>query len=162
MQILVVKLDGNTVHNLPSLASMRNAQSIADVSWVEERQAAIILRDNPILDRLIEVGTKALRRGLMSGETLRAPRQQLRRLRASAFDLSPKSPAIARLSGARRVFRSCATSTASHPLLSRFLSIQKNVRMIRKNLAWVTRRWNAEFKRGTDAGLCFLRERPVA
>jgi hypothetical protein len=33
---------------------------------------------NPILDRLIEVGTKALRRGLMSGETLRAPRQQLR------------------------------------------------------------------------------------
>jgi hypothetical protein len=37
-----------------------------------------IFTSNPILDRLIEVGTKALRRGLMSGETLRAPRQQLR------------------------------------------------------------------------------------
>ena len=37
-----------------------------------------IIRDNPILDLLIEGGTKALRRGLMSGETLRAPRQQLR------------------------------------------------------------------------------------
>jgi hypothetical protein len=36
------------------------------------------LRDNPILNRLIVVGTKALRRGLVSGETLRAPRQQLR------------------------------------------------------------------------------------
>ena len=45
------------------------------------------LRDNPLSDRFIEVGTKALRPELMSGETLRAPRQQLRRLRASAFDL---------------------------------------------------------------------------
>jgi hypothetical protein len=44
-------------------------------------------RDNPLSYRFIEVGTKALRRELMSGETLRAPRQQLRRLRASAFDL---------------------------------------------------------------------------
>jgi hypothetical protein len=44
--------------------------------------------DNPISDHLIEVGTKALRRWLMSGETLRAPRQQLRPLGASAFVLS--------------------------------------------------------------------------
>jgi hypothetical protein len=43
------------------------------------------LRDNPVSDRAIEDGTKALRRGLMSGETLRAPRQQLRPLLASAF-----------------------------------------------------------------------------
>ena len=47
----------------------------------------------------------------MSGETLRAPRQQLRLLRASgAFDLALdfqgliKSAMIARLSGARRVY----------------------------------------------------------
>jgi len=33
------------------------------------------------LDHVIEVDTKALRHGLMSGETLRAPRQQLRLLR---------------------------------------------------------------------------------
>ncbi len=39
-------------------------------------------RDNPILHRVIEVDTKALKHGLMSGETLRAPRQQLRLLRA--------------------------------------------------------------------------------
>jgi len=43
-----------------------------------DRNNRINLLDNPILDRLIVVGTKALRRGLMSGETLRAPRQQLR------------------------------------------------------------------------------------
>jgi hypothetical protein len=46
---------------------MRNALSIAEVCWVQEQRAAEILRDNQILDRLIEVGTKALRRGLMSG-----------------------------------------------------------------------------------------------
>ena len=48
-----------------------------------------IFRDNPILDRLIEVGTKALRRGLMSGETLRAPRQQLRR-----YEPPPSTPLL--------------------------------------------------------------------
>src|SRR3979411_2530283 len=106
MRILIVKLGsiGDIVHPLPALAAMRRALPESEISWVVERRASEILKDNPILDRLIEVDTKALRRGLMSGETLRAPRQQLRLLRASAFDLLPKSRAIARLSGARRVF----------------------------------------------------------
>ena len=39
------------------------------------------------MDRVIEVDTKALRHGLMSGETLRAPRQQLRLLRTSGLCL---------------------------------------------------------------------------
>src|SRR6266436_2659724 len=123
---------------------MHNALSSASVFRVEEQRAAKILRDNPILARLIEVGTKALRRGLMSGETLRAPRQQLRRLRASAFDLLPKSPTIARLSGARRVFGFCFQAFGEPAIqrsLSPLLSIQKNVRVIRKNSALVTRYW---------------------
>jgi hypothetical protein len=119
---------------------MRKALSITIVSKLKKQRAAKLFRDNPILDRLIEVGTKALRRGLMSGETLRAPRQQLRRLRASAFDLLPKSPAIARLSGARCVFRFLGETlckAAIRPSQSGFLAIQKNVQVIRKNLAWV-------------------------
>src|SRR5437899_10986103 len=89
---------------------MRRGLPKAEISWAVERGSSEILRDNPFLDRLIEVDTKALRRGLMSGETLRAPRQQLRRLRASAFDLALdfqgllKSAFIARLSGARRIY----------------------------------------------------------
>jgi ADP-heptose:LPS heptosyltransferase len=167
MRIPFIKLDsiGTRVDNLPSLASMRKVLSIVEVSWVEESHAAEVLRDNPILDRIIEVGTKALRRGLMSGETLRAPRQQLRRLRASAFDLLPKSPAIARLSGARRVFGFCFQAFGEPAIqrsLSQLLSIQKNVRVIRKNSALVTRYWNAESKRRTHTVFCFLRERPVA
>ena len=84
MRILIVKLGsiGDIVHTLPSLAAMRRALPDSEISWVVERRSSEILKDNPILDRLIEVDTKALRRGLMSGETLRAPRQQLRLLRA--------------------------------------------------------------------------------
>jgi lipopolysaccharide heptosyltransferase I len=146
MRILIVKLGsiGDIVHTLPVLAAIRKAMPNSEISWVVERRAAEILRDNPILDRLIEVDTKALRRGLVSGETLRAPRQQLRQLRASTFDLAIdfqgllKSASIARLSGARRVFgfsREALREPASRVLLSKTISISKNSHVIRKNLA---------------------------
>ncbi|HEY3038849.1 MAG TPA: lipopolysaccharide heptosyltransferase I [Pyrinomonadaceae bacterium] len=146
MRILIVKLGsiGDIVHTLPALAAIRKALPHAEISWVVERRASEILRDNPLLDRLIEVDTKALRRGLMSGETLRAPRQQLRRLRASAFDLALdfqgllKSASIARLSGAHRVFgfsRQSLREPASRMLLSKSIRISENSHVIRKNLA---------------------------
>jgi len=146
MRILIVKLGsiGDIVHTLPALAAIRKAMPQAEISWVVESRASEILRDNPLLDRLIEVDTKALRRGLMSGETLRAPRQQLRQLRASAFDLALdfqglfKSATIARLSGARRVFgfsRDGLREPASRILLSESILISKNSHVIRKNLA---------------------------
>jgi lipopolysaccharide heptosyltransferase I len=145
MRILIVKLSsiGDIVHTLPALAALRAAMPQAEISWVVERRSAEILRDNPILDRLIEVDTKALRRGLMSGETLRAPRQQLRRLRASAFDLALdfqgllKSASIARLSGARRIFgysRAGLREPASALLLSRTIAVPRQTHVIRKSL----------------------------
>ncbi len=148
MRILIVKLGsiGDIVHTLPSLAAIRRALPNSEISWVVERRSAEILRDNPILDRLIEVDTKALRRGLMSGETLRAPRQQLRRLRASAFDLALdfqgllKSATIARLSGARRIFgfsREGLREPPSRFLLSRTVQVPKQIHVIRKGLELV-------------------------
>src|SRR6266542_2524464 len=145
MHILLVQLGsiGDIVHTLPALAAIRKALPQAEISWVVEHRAAEILRDNPLLDRLIEVDTKALRRGLMSGETLRAPRQQLRQLRVSAFDLALdfqgliKSASIARLSGSRRVFGYCRAAPrdpASRILISRSIPISKNSHVIRKNL----------------------------
>src|SRR5260370_18464489 len=112
MRILIVKLGsiGDIVDTLPALAAMRQALPDSEISWAVERGTSEILRDNPLLDRLIVIDTKALRRGLMSGETLRAPRRQLRLLRASAFDLALdfqgliKSAMVARLSGARRIY----------------------------------------------------------
>jgi len=149
MRILIVKLGsiGDIVHTLPALAAIRKAMPQAEISWVVERRASEILRDNPLLDRLIEVDTKALRRGLVSGETLRAPRQQLRQLRASAFDLALdfqgllKSASIARLSGARRIFgfsRASLREPASRILLSKSIPVSKNLHVIRKNLALVS------------------------
>ncbi len=146
MRILIVKLGsiGDVIHTLPSLAALREAMPKAEISWVVERRSSEILRDNPILDRLIEVDTKALRRGLMSGETLRAPRQQLRRLRASAFDLAIdfqgllKSASIARLSGARRVLgfsRAALREPASRVLLSKSIPVPSKTHVIRKNLS---------------------------
>jgi heptosyltransferase-1 len=148
VRILIVKLGsiGDIVHTLPSLAAIRRALPHAEISWVVERRSADILRDNPILDRLIEVDTKALRRGLMSGETLRAPRQQLRRLRVSAFDLALdfqgllKSATIARLSGARRVFgfsREGLREPPSRFLLSQSIQVPKQTHVIRKGLELV-------------------------
>src|SRR5262245_10213912 len=145
MRILIVKLGsiGDIVHTLPALAALRAAMPQAEISWVVARRSSEILRDNPLLDRLIEVDTKALRRGLMSGETLRAPRQQLRRLRASAFDLALdfqgllKSASIARLSGARRVFgysRAGLREPASALLLSRTVAVPQHTHVIRKSL----------------------------
>jgi heptosyltransferase-1 len=148
MRILIVKLGsiGDIVHTLPSLAAIRRALPNAEVSWVVESRAAEILRSNPVLDRLIVIDTKALRRGLMSGETLRAPRQQLRLLRASAFDLALdfqgliKSAMIARLSGARRIVgfaREALREPPSRILLQETVQVPKGLHVIRKNLALV-------------------------
>ena len=82
----------------------------------------------------------------MSGETLRAPRQQLRRLRASAFDLALdfqgllKSATIARLSGARSVFgfsREALREPPSRLLLSKSIPTSRNSHVILKNLTLV-------------------------
>src|SRR5438034_4612581 len=148
MRILIVKLGsiGDIVHTLPALAAMRRALPDSEISWVVERRSSEILRDNPVLDRLIEVDTKALRRGLMSGETLRAPRQQLRLLRASAFDLALdfqgllKSATVARLSGARRIYgfaRDALREPPSRVLLHKTVPIPNDSHVIRKNLALV-------------------------
>ena len=148
MRILIVKLGsiGDIVHTLPALDAIRKGLPQAEISWVVEHSTSEILRDNPLIDRLIEVDTKALRRGLMSGETLRAPRQQLRRLRASAFDVAIdfqgllKSASIARLSGARRVFgysREGLREPASAFLLSKRVHVPKQTHVIFKALQLV-------------------------
>jgi len=146
MRILIVKLGsiGDIVHTLPSLAAIGRALPRAQLSWVVEKRSAEILRDNPFLKTLIEVDTKALRRWPSSGETLQAPRQQLRRLRASSFDLALdfqgllKSATIARLSGASRIYgfaRPALREPASSLLLSKTVRVPPRANIVVKNLA---------------------------
>jgi heptosyltransferase I len=87
MRVLFVKT-GSLGNIISTLAVVRRARARTVIAWVVEQCAAEIPKDNPLVDRLIEVNTKALRRWPVSGETLLAPRQQLQRLRASAFDLA--------------------------------------------------------------------------
>ncbi len=146
MKILFVKLGsiGDIVHTLPALAAVRRALPGAEISWVVERGAAEILKDNPFLKTLIEVDTKGLRRVPLSGETLSATRRQLRRLRASPFDLSLdfqglfKSALVARLSGAKRragFGRASLREPLSRILLTQVIEVPAHIHVIRKNLA---------------------------
>jgi lipopolysaccharide heptosyltransferase I len=146
MKILFVKLGsiGDIVHTLPALAAVRRAVPRAKISWVVERRAAEILKDNHFLETLIEVDTKGLRRWPMSGETLPATRRQLRRLRASPFDLAIdfqgllKSALIAKLSGARRRVgfdRAHLREPLSRFLLNETVRVPTHTHVIRKNMA---------------------------
>jgi heptosyltransferase-1 len=146
MKILFVKLGsiGDIVHTLPVLAAVRRAVPRAEISWAVERRAAEILKDNHFLETLIEVDTKGLRRWPMSGETLPATRRQLRRLRASPFDLAIdfqgllKSALVARLSGAhhRAGFdRAHLREPLSRFLLTETFRVPTHTHVIRKNMA---------------------------
>jgi lipopolysaccharide heptosyltransferase I len=146
MRVLFVKLGsiGDIVHTLPALAAARREFPRAEIAWVVERGAAEILKDNPLINSLIEVDTKALRRWPMSGETLTATRRQLRRLRASPFDLAVdfqgllKSALIAKLSGARRrvgFSRAHLREPASRLILTKTVEVPARSHVVRKNLA---------------------------
>jgi lipopolysaccharide heptosyltransferase I len=146
MKILIVKLGsiGDIVHTLPTLAAMRRKFPNAEISWVVETRSAEVLRDNPQVDRLIEIDTKAMRRWRMSGETLLAPRWQFHQLRASSFDLAIdfqglfKSALISRLSGARRRYgfaRAGLREPASRYLNHRQIKLPLDTHVIVKNLA---------------------------
>ncbi|MCB1022793.1 MAG: lipopolysaccharide heptosyltransferase I [Acidobacteria bacterium] len=105
MRILFVKLSsiGDVIHTLPALSAVKRALPESEISWVVEKKSAEILRNNPLVSRLIEVDTKTLRRGNVLGKTLQTAKTQLRELRASEFDLTIdfqgllKSASIAKL-----------------------------------------------------------------
>ena len=65
MRILIVKLSsiGDIVHTLPVLAAIRHELPDAEIAWAVERSAAEILRGNKLIDNLIEIDTRSLRRG---------------------------------------------------------------------------------------------------
>src|SRR5688572_12746935 len=162
MRILFVKLGsiGDVVHALPALAAARRALPGAEISWAVERRSAEILRDNPFLKTLIEVDTKGLRRRPLSGETLSATRRQLRRLRASPFDLSIdfqgllKSALVARLSGAERragFGRAQLREPLSRFLLTETFEVPARVHVIRKNLSLASAALGVELDTSADS-----------
>lgn len=108
MKILIVKLGaiGDIVHTLPAAAEIRKTVPQAEVVWVAEKRSAAILRGSPVLDRLIEIDTRAVK-GVRIMENFReALREPLRELRSEKFDAAIdfqgllKSGVITKMSGA--------------------------------------------------------------
>jgi heptosyltransferase I len=79
MRILIVKLSaiGDIVHTLPAAAFLKRALPDAHIAWAVERRASAILKDSPVLDELLEIDTRRLRKNLFSAATLEAFRTQL-------------------------------------------------------------------------------------
>lgn len=145
MKILIVKLSsiGDVAHTLPTLAAIARALPQAQISWAVEKKAAEILRNNPLLTRLIEIDTKSLRGGRKIGEMTLSARRQLRELRASEFDVALdfqgllKSVSIAKLAKAKKRFgfaKEILREPTSRFLLTDTVKVEKNNHVIRQNL----------------------------
>ncbi len=145
MKVLIVKLGsiGDIVHTLPSLAAIRAAMPGAEISWVVEKRSTGILQRSRLIDRLIEVDTRALRSGKVVAEILPRFREQFRSLRRSRFDIAIdfqgllKSAAIAKLSGAKVRYgfsRASLREPASRIFLTHEVDVPGPVHVIRKNL----------------------------
>lgn len=110
MRLLIVKLGsiGDIVHTLPALARIRKARPGAFIAWVADKNSAEILRENPLIDQLIELPTKGGAGNPASAARIASLGREaanLRKIRVDAaldFQGLLKSAAVARASGARR------------------------------------------------------------
>jgi len=99
---------GDIIHTLPTLSAIRTRFPDAEISWVAEQRSAEILRDNPLIDNLIEVDTRSMRGGRAVEKILTEGKKQIKNLRQYRFDIAIdfqgllKSGVIAKLSGAKK------------------------------------------------------------
>jgi heptosyltransferase I len=145
VRILIVKLGaiGDIVHALPALAAIRTAFPSATISWAVESSSAEILTDNPLIDNLIEVDTRKIRRETSVTGIVPEINRQLDGLRRLRFDVAIdlqgllKSGAIAKLSGAKERWgfsRKDLREPASRVFLTKTVKIPAGSHIIRKNL----------------------------
>ncbi len=107
-RFLIVRLGavGDVIHALPLAAALRKGFPDAHIGWAVEPGASPLLRDNPAIDALCVVDTRAWRRG-SPGARITALRGDLRKLREVRADVAIdaqgliKSGFLARVSGAQ-------------------------------------------------------------
>ena len=146
MKILIVRLSsiGDVIHALPALAAIRENLPDAEIGWAVEKRSAGILKDNPMIDHLIEVDTRSMRGGKIIEEILLDAGKQIKGLRKFSFDIALdmqgllKSAMIAKLSKApvRWGFsKESLREPASRFLLTDTVKVAPDTHIIRKNLA---------------------------
>ncbi|MGI8670629.1 MAG: lipopolysaccharide heptosyltransferase I [Aridibacter sp.] len=145
MRILIVKLSsiGDVLHTLPTLAAIKKALPGAEISWVVEKGSAEILRNNPLLNELIEVDTKSLRRKKLPGNTIKTVQKQFKNLRQTKFDLAIdfqgllKSASIMKLTKAKKRYgfsKRNLREPASRVFLSKTFDVEPKQNIIYKNI----------------------------
>jgi lipopolysaccharide heptosyltransferase I len=109
-RILIVKLGsiGDVVHTLPALADLKRSFPEAEIDWLVEAKARVILNGNPWVHEVVEIDTQRWRRS-WSLATLSEMRQIATRLRARCYDVAIdfqglwKSAAVSRLARPHRL-----------------------------------------------------------
>ena len=144
MNVLVIKLSsiGDIVHAMPAIAAFRHAVPDASISWAVESSSAEILRGSPLIDRLIEVDTRSVRKASFDVAVSKL-KDSMRRLRATHFDVAIdmqgllKSAAIAKIAGADLTYgfdRAALREPAARFLMHRRVSIPPRTHIIEKNM----------------------------
>ena len=110
-RILIIKLGsiGDVVHALPSLAALKEAFPDTEVDWLVETKSSIILKNHPLLHRVIEVDTHRWRESWAKPSIWSEILKQLLFLRHQRYDVALdfqglwKSALFGRFSGARQL-----------------------------------------------------------
>lgn len=145
MKLLIVKLGaiGDIVHTLPVLAMLQRVRPDVEVSWVAEGRSAEILRGNPLIENLIEVDTRSIRRQRSVDKLLVEAAKQIKGLRRYRFDMAIdfqgllKSAVISKLSGAKQRWgfsRAGLREPASRVFYTDTVEIAPMTHVIKRNL----------------------------
>jgi len=109
-RILIIKLGsiGDVVHTLPALADLKRSFPEAEIDWLVESKARVLLNGNPWLQDVVEIDTHKWRHS-WSFETLAEMRRIASKLRGRRYDVALdfqglwKSAVLGRVSGARKL-----------------------------------------------------------
>ena len=148
MRILFVKLGaiGDIVHALPALAEARRAYPNAVIDWVEEAKSGEILRDNPAIDRLLEIDTHSIRKLRSPDLLIKEIRRQAGPLRGGEYDVAIdlqgllKSALITKVSKAKQRWgfdRAGLKEPAAGLMYTDRVAADRGINVIEKNLQLV-------------------------
>jgi lipopolysaccharide heptosyltransferase I len=109
-RILIIKLGsiGDVVHTLPALADLKRSFPDAEIDWLVESKARVILTGNPWLHNVVEIDTHKWRRS-WSFQTLAEMRRIASSLRRRRYDVALdfqglwKSAFLGKVSGAGKL-----------------------------------------------------------
>lgn len=145
MKILIIKLSsiGDVIHTLPAFSVIREAFPKSEIAWVVEKGSAEILRNNPLISKLIEIDTKSLRKKDSFSQSLSLAKDSLRQLYSIKYDVAIdfqgllKSAMIAKISRAKNIYgfsKELLREPASRFLLTDTFSVESQTNVINKNI----------------------------